>query len=166
MKQYQKKSWLWQEYIDNKRSLRAIADECGSSHTTIYRHLRLFGIPIRTQKESVTRKGAQRPQKRKTQTVQEYVEKLKKLDEAIEEVKEWREIIKALKGQPSEFYVSPSEAEANRLKGHAEQRRLDREKLLEDEAFEKRRRGDTGAWHTGDWREQLEDIMYDLGEKI
>ena len=89
MKQYQKKSYLRQAYIDEKRSARDMADECGCSHVTIYRHLRAFNIPIRTQKESIKKKPPQK-QKKKV-TMREYLLNLNKLNEILEELRESRE---------------------------------------------------------------------------
>jgi len=115
MRKYQKKSYLRQAYIDEKRSARDIGDECGCSHVTIYRHLRAFNIPIRTQKESIKKKQPLKPVKKKV-TMREYLLKLNKLDEILEELRETQEIIKLLKGEPSEYSVTEAQAEQNRLK--------------------------------------------------
>lgn len=133
MKQYENEAWLWQEYVDGKRSTRDIADECQCSHTTIYRHLRLFGIPIRTQKESVTRKQLQKPKKKVT--MREYLLNLNKLDEILEELRETQEIIKALKGEESEYSVTEAQAEQNRLKAGYKARAEELKALRQQSAF-------------------------------
>jgi len=158
MKQYENEAWLWQQYADEKRSARSIADECGSSHTTIYRHLRLFGIPIRPQRESIARK---QPQKQKI-TMREFLLKLKKIDEAIEELREWQEIIKALKGEESDFYVSPSEAERNRLRDFRKARAEELQKMRK----ELKQNSDIDSWQHNEHEEWLARLMFEQDERI
>jgi len=154
MKQYQRKAWLWSAYIDEKRSARDIGDECGCSHVTIYRHLRAFNIPIRTQKESIKRKQPQK-QKKKV-TMREYLLRLNELDKILEELRETQEIIKALKGEESEFYVSESQAEQNRLAGHGKARAKELQDLRQQIKQENLKEG--GSWSFGTPDEQMRAI--------
>jgi len=154
MKQYQRKGWLWSAYIDEKRSARDMADECGCSHTTIYRHLRAFNIPVRAQLESIKRK---QPQKQKKKiTMREYLLNLNKLNEILEELKETQEIIKALKGEESEFYVSESQAEQNRLKAGYRARAKELQNLRQQIKQENLKEG--GSWSFGTPDEQMRAI--------
>jgi len=164
MKAYENEAWLWEAYVDEEKSLRQVADELGCGRTTILRKLKSFGIPVRSKGESRSRE----PQKaaRRTQTLREAFDKRIALDKLVAELEETQELIKALKGEESDYYVSPADIEANKKAAYEKQRAEREKKLREDEEFEKRRRGDTGAWHAGDWREQLEDIMYKLGERL
>lgn len=154
MKQYQRKSWLWSAYIDEKRSARDIGDECGVSHSTIYRHLRAFNIPVRGQLESIKKK---QPLKQKKKiTMREYLLNLNKLNEILEELKETQEIIKALKGEESEFYVSESQAEQNRLKAGYRARAKELQNLRQQIKQENLKEG--GSWSFGTPEEALRDI--------
>ena len=154
MKQYQREAFLWQQYIDEGRSARDIGDECGCSHVTIYRHLRAFNIPIRTQKESIKRKQPQK--QRKKVTIQEYLLKLNELDKILEELRETQEIIKALKGEPSEYSVTEAQAEQNRLKAGYKARAEETKALRRQLKQENLREG--GAWSFGALDDQMRDI--------
>ena len=155
MKQYQRKGWLCSAYIDEKRSARDIGDECGCSHVTIYRHLRAFNIPVRAQLESIKKKQPQEPVKKKV-TVREYLLNLNKLDEILEELRESQEIIKALKGEESEFYVSESEAEQNRLKAGYKARAKETKALRQQIKQENLKEGGSWSFRTPD--EQMRAI--------
>ncbi len=163
MKQYQRKSWLWQAYVDEKRSARDMADECNCSHTTIYRQLRAFNIPVRAQLESIKKKQPQEPVKKKV-TLREYLLNLNKLNEILEELRETQEIIKALKGEESDFYVSESEAEQNRLKAGYKARAEELKALRQQIKQENLREG--GAWSFGTPSEQMRAIEEDHEEPI
>lgn len=154
MKQYQRKSWLWSAYIDEKRSARDIGDECNCSHTTIYRHLRAFNIPVRAQLESIKKK--QPLKQKKKVTMREYLLKLNELDEILEELRETQEIIKALKGEPSEYSVTEAQAEQNRLKAGYKARAEETKALRRQLKQENLREG--GAWSFGALDDQMKDI--------
>jgi len=160
MKQYQKKSYLWQAYIDEKRSARDIGDECGCSHVTIYRHLRAFNIPVRGQLESIKRK--QPLKQKKKVTVQEYLLNLNKLNEIFEELRETQEIIKLLKGEESEYSVTETQAEQNRLKAGYRARAEELKALRQQIKQENLREG--GSWSFGTPDEQMRDIEYQDAE--
>lgn len=154
MKQYQREAWLWQAYIDEKRSARDIGDECGVSHSTIYRYLRMFGIPVRAQIESIKKK--QPLKQKKKVTMREYLLNLNKLNEILEELKQTEEIIKLLKGEPSEYSVTEAQAEQNRLKAGYKARAEETKALREQLKRENQRDG--GSWSFGSPGEQLLDI--------
>jgi len=155
MKQYQRKGWLWSAYIDERRSARDIADECNCSHTTIYRHLRAFGIPVRAQLESIKREQPQ--EQKKKVTVREYLLNLNKLDKVLEELRETQEIIKLLKGEPSEYSVTEAQAEQNRLKAGYRARAEELKALRQQIKQENEREG--GSWSFGTPDEQMGDIQ-------
>jgi len=162
MKQYQRKSWLWQAYVDEKRSARDIAEQVGVSHTTIYRHLRAFGISVRGQLESIKKK--QPLKQKKKVTMREYLLNLNKLNEILEELRETQEIIKLLKGEPSEYSVTESEAERNRLAGHGRARAEELKALRKKLEQENQREG--GSWSFGLAGEQLLDITEEHEEPV
>lgn len=162
MKQYQRKVYLRQAYVDEKRSTRDIANECCCSHTLIYKHLKMFNIPIRTLKESMKRKQM-KPAKKKTQTIQEYLEKLKKFEAAVEEIKELDEIIKALRGEESDFNVTEAQAEQNRLRDFRKARAEELQALKRQIEFEKER---GSSWSVGVPEELIEYIEDSLEEPI
>ncbi|MBA7619511.1 hypothetical protein ES703_26850 [subsurface metagenome] len=162
MKFYQNENFLWKCFVDERMSLREIADEAGCSHETVRSQLQFFGIK-RPKEESVNKKKP----KKQTQTLKEAFDKVQERDKLIDEAVELGEIIKVLEGKPSTYVSpSPSEVEANRQKAHAEARKERYQKLKEDEEYERRRRGATGDWHVGNVEQELADIMYDLGERI
>lgn len=163
---YLSREFLEREYVGNRRGCSSIADEIGCSATLVLDYLKKFGIKRRTRLEAISKQSEKLGKKKPTQTVQEAVQKLAKLDKMIEELKELNELQKALKGLPSNYYVSESEMERNRQKAYAEQRRKREKELKEDEAFERRKRGDTGDWHCGDVEEELAGILYDQKERI
>ncbi len=156
MKQYQRKAWLCSAYIDEKRSARDIGDECGCSHVTIYRHLRALNIPVRGQLESIKKKQPLKPVKKKV-TLREYLLNLNKLDEILEELRETQEIIKLLKGEPSEYSVTEAQAEQNRLKAGYRARAKELQALRQQIKRENLREG--GSWSFGTPDEQLGDIQ-------
>jgi len=154
MKLYQRKGWLYSAYIDEKRSARDIADECDCSHTTVYRYLRRFGIPVRPQKESIKKK--QPLKQKKKVTMREYLLNLNKLNEILEELRETQEIIKLLKGEPSEYSVTEVQAEQNRLKAGYRARAEETKVLRRQLKQENQREG--GSWSFGTPDEQMRDI--------
>lgn len=161
---YQDESWLWKSYVDEKMSLREIADEAGCSYQTIYRYLKLFGIPVRTQLESISKDEQPEKAVKKTQTVQEAFQTVAKLEKLVAEVEELEELIKALKGEPSSYHVSESEAEHNRQVAHGKARKERYRQMEEDLKYEKQKRG--GATHCGDVRDELYEILELTGDKI
>lgn len=161
MKLHQSEVWLREQYVVERRSCRDIAEELGVSHTMIYGYLKKFNIPTRSRIESVSK--VKKLVKKKTQTSQEYVEKLAELKKLIGEVVELRELQKALKGEESEFHVSESEAEQNRLASHGKIRKKEREELKRRLELEKE--GDD-SWHTGDVDDQLHALQERYGGKI
>lgn len=161
MKQYQRKSWLWSAYIDEKRSARDMADECNCSHTTIYRHLRAFNIPVRAQLESIKKKQPQKPVKKKV-TTREYLLNLKKLNKIFDELRETQEIIKLLKGEPSEYSVTEAQAEQNRLKAGYKARAEETKALRRQLKQENLREG--GSWSFGDVNELLHNTLVEHEE--
>lgn len=165
MKFYQDEAWLWKSYVDEKMSLREIADEAGCSYQTIYRYLKLFNIPIRSQLESISKDKQPEKAVKKTQTLKEAFQKVAELNKLVAEVEELEELIKALKGLPSEYSVSESEAERNRQIAHGKARKERYRQMKEDLEYEKRRRGG-GDWHRGDIRDELYEILELTGDYI
>lgn len=158
MKLYQSEVWLREQYVVERRSCRDIADDCGVAHVTIYRHLRLLGIPTRSRIESVSR--VKKP-KKKTQTTQEFILKLKELDKAIKELEEVQELEKALRGEESN-YTSSEEVRHNLLVAEGKRKKAKIEKLRGELANQKGK----DAWHAGDVDDQLNELQERFGGKI
>lgn len=158
MKFYQDEAWLWKSYVDEKMSMRAVAEEAGCSYQTIFRYLKLFGI-----KRPVS-KPSEEPGK-PTQTLKEAFDKHIALAEALEELEEIQEEKKAYQGLPSNYYVSPADIEANRLKADAEARKERYRQMKEDEEYSKRQSGG-GDWFCGDIRDEMQEILELTGDKI
>lgn len=57
-KPYHDADWLRTEYIDKQRTMQDIGDQFGVNATSIKRYLTRFGIPMRTQAESLRLSGA------------------------------------------------------------------------------------------------------------
>lgn len=59
----QDRSWLFDQYVNKKLTLKTIAAVCGVSKTTVKRYMRAFGIATRDAHESHvgTQRGAQNP---------------------------------------------------------------------------------------------------------
>lgn len=151
MKYYQKKSYLEEEYVNKRRSLRDIADGCGVSHATVHGYLKKFNIPTRSRIESISK--VKKPAKKKTQTLQEFLLKLKELDKVIKELEETQELEKALRGEESN-YTSSVEVERNRQIAEGKRKRARIEKLRQELESAK-----DGATHAGNWIDQLYEIM-------
>ena len=88
--------------------------------------------------------------------------KLQEIEEAIEELREWQEIIKALKGQPSEFYVSESQAEQNRLRDFRKARAEELQKMRK----ELKQNSDIDSWQHNEHEEWLARLLFEQDERI
>jgi DNA-directed RNA polymerase specialized sigma subunit len=44
MKLYQNQAWLRRKYVDERKTAKEIADMCGVTEMTIFRHLEKFGL--------------------------------------------------------------------------------------------------------------------------
>jgi len=53
-KKYQNKKFLWEQYVNQGKCMKRIADRINCNETTIRRWLHSFGIPIRTHTEIFT----------------------------------------------------------------------------------------------------------------
>ena len=160
MKFYQDEAWLWKSYVDEKMSMRQVADEAGCSYITIFRYLKLFGIkrPVSKQPEKPAKP---------TQTLKQAFDKVAELDKLVKEVEELGEIIKVLEGKPSTYVSpSPSEVEANRQIADGKRRTERYRQMAEDEEYSRRQRSGDQPWHTGNVEEEMDAIMYELGERI
>ncbi|MBA7660347.1 hypothetical protein ES703_68349 [subsurface metagenome] len=60
MKKYQNKSWLRKKCLDEKASCESIAWDCNVSRMTIWRWLVRFEIPVRPQREAVSKRWVMR----------------------------------------------------------------------------------------------------------
>lgn len=49
---YKNEAWLREQYLDQRRTLKEIADECGVGRTVVNRFARKFGIELRSRSES------------------------------------------------------------------------------------------------------------------
>ncbi len=76
--------------------------------------------------------------------MREYLVNLNKLDEILEELRETQEIIKLLKGEPSEYSVTEAQAEQNRLKAGYKARVEELKALREQLKRENLKEG--GSW--------------------
>lgn len=161
MKFYQSKSYLEEEYVNQRRSCRDIADELGVSPATIHHYLRLFGVPTRSRIEAISK--VKKPKVKKTQTVQEFIKKLVKLDKLVAEVVELRELKKALRGEES-YYCLPEEAERNRRVADGKRRAED----LRERRRKIRKENLEGSVHScvGTHEEWLAEIQERFGGKI
>jgi len=56
MKKHKNKKWLEIQYLRKRRSTESIAWECNVSRMTIYRWLVRFEIPVRPQREAVSKR--------------------------------------------------------------------------------------------------------------
>ena len=88
--------------------------------------------------------------------MREYLLKLNELDKILEELRETQEIIKLLKGEPSEYSVTEAQAEQNRLKAGYKPRAEETKALRRQLKQENQREG--GSWSFGTPGEQLLDI--------
>ena len=162
MKFYQNENFLWKCFVDERMSLREIADEAGCSHETVRSQLQFFGIK-RPKEESVNKKKP----KKQTQTLKEAFDKVQERDKLIDEAVELGEIIKVLEGKPSTYVSpSPSEVEANRQIADGKRRTERYRQMAEDEEYSRRQRSGDQPWHTGNVEEEMDAIMYELGERI
>ena len=145
-------NFLKREYEESKRSCLDIGREIGCSSVTVHNYLKKFSIPRRSKFEMLTKKRAALTKEQKMKRREKLLAKANKL---IAEVRHLQDRMK--------YPLSPTEKEANRLKGHAKQKRLALEKLKRELEFDNQRDG--GAWHTGDWRDQLYEIMEHTRDK-
>lgn len=148
MKFYQKKYYLEEEYVNKRRSIRDIADDCGVSHPTIHRHLRLLGVPIRSRIESISK--VKKPKKELTAEELEGRKRdlLKRQLKLAEEVKELGDSLK--------YPLSRAQAQQNRRIEAGKREKLELKKRRGQLEADNVREG--GAWAFGDARDQMGDF--------
>lgn len=151
-KRYLTHSFLVEQYVNQRRSCLDIAREVGCDPKTVRNYLKKFKIKVRTQVESVSKKKRVETEEEKMKRREKLLAKANKL---IAEVRLLQDRMK--------YPLSPTEKEANRLKAHAKQKRLALEKLQRELEFDNQR--ESGAWHTGDWRDQLFEMMEHTRDK-
>jgi len=151
-KRYLTHNFLKREYEENKRSSVDIAEDVGCDPKTVRRYLKKFGIKMRTQVESVSKKKHVETEEQKMKRREKLLAKANKL---IAEVRHLQDRMK--------YPLSSTEKERLRLRDHAKQKRLALEKLKRELEFDNQR--ESGAWHIGDWRDQLLDIMEHTRDK-
>jgi len=144
-------SFLKREYEENKRSSVDIAQEVGCDPKTVRRYLKKFGIKMRTQVESVSKKKRVETEEEKMKRREEMIKQADKL------MKEGRALLK-------ESRLSPTEREQLRLKEGYKRKKKELKKLQEKIRLENQRA--TGSWTHDEVAEQLAEIMYQQGEKI
>ena len=154
-KRYLTHNFLKREYEENKRSCLDIAREVGCSGVTVHSYLKKFKIPRRSRLEAISKKIEEKQKLTKEEKMKRREKLLAKANKLMAEVRHLQDRMK--------YPLSPTEKEANRLKGHAKQKRLALEKLQRELEFDNQRDG--GAWHTGDWRDQLYEIMEHTRDK-
>lgn len=150
-KRYLTYSFLKREYEENKRSCLDIAREVGCSSVTVHNYLKKFSIPRRSKIEALTKKRVALTEEQKMKRREKLLAKANKL---IAEVRHLQDRMK--------YPLSPTEKEQLRLRDHAKQKRLALEKLKRELEFDNER---GTAWHVGDWRDQLLDIMEHTRDK-
>ena len=148
-KRYLTYSFLKREYEENKRSCLDIAREVGCSSVTVHNYLKKFDIPRRSKIEALRKKHVE-TEEQKMKRRAELIAKANKL------IAEMRHLQYRMK-----YPLSYTEKEQLRLRDHAKQKRLALEKLKRELEFDNER---GTAWHTGDWRDRLFEIMEDQGE--
>ena len=151
-KRYLTHNFLKREYEENKRSCLDIAREVGCSSVTVHNYLKKFNIPRRSKIEALTKKRAALTEEQKMKRREKLLAKANKL---IAEVRHLQDRMK--------YPLSSTEKERLRLRDHAKQKRLALEKLKRELEFDNQR--ESGAWHIGDWRDQLLDIMEHTRDK-
>lgn len=154
-KRYLTHNFLVEQYVNQRRSCLDIAREVGCSGVTVHNFLKKFNIPRRSRMEAISKK---REEKKKLTEEEKMKRREKLLAKANKLIAEMRHLQDRMK-----YPLSPTEKEANRLKDHAKQKRLALEKLQRELEFDNQR--ESGAWHTGDWRDQLLDIMEHTRDK-
>lgn len=151
-KRYLTHNFLKREYEENKRSCLDIAREVGCSSVTVHNYLKKFNIPRRSKIEALTKKRAALTEEQKMKRREKLLAKANKL---IAEVRHLQDRMK--------YPLSATEKEQLRLRDHAKQKRLALEKLQRELEFDNQR--ESGAWHIGDWRDQLFEMMEHTRDK-
>lgn len=154
-KRYLTHNFLKREYEENKRSCLDIGREVGCSGVTVHNFLKKFNIPRRSRLEAISKKREEKKKLTEEEKMKRREKLLAKANKLIAEVRHLQDRMK--------YPLSPTEKEANRLKAHAKQKRLALEKLQRELEFDNQR--ESGAWHTGDWRDQLFEIMEHTRDK-
>ena len=152
MKHYKKKSYLRHEYLDLKRSCQSSAFECSCDPKTIWRWLRIHGIPtrgLRGSRESVE-------VKKKLTEEQKAQRRLELLKGADTLMKEGRALLK-------ESRLSPTEREQLRIQENYSRKKKEEDELRRKIKEEQRR--DT-SWNIGRADEQLAEITQEHEESI
>lgn len=156
MKYYQKKSYLEEEYVNKRRSIRDIADDCGVSHPTIHRHMRLLGVPTRSRIESVSRVKEKKPR-----LTAEELESKKRglLGKLTEQTEELRKLENSLK-----YPLTEAEAQQNRRVESGKRSKEESAKRKREIAFGNKVAED--VWHGDEVGEQMDEIQERFGGKI
>ena len=152
-KRYLTYNFLMEQYVNQRRSCLDIGREVGCSGVTVHNFLKKFNIARRSRLEAISKKREEKKKLTEEQKKERMLEMIKKADELM---REGRALLK-------ESRLSPTEKERLRLRDHAKQKRLALEKLQRELEFDNQR--ESGAWHTGDWRDQLLDIMEHTRDK-
>lgn len=152
MKHYKKESYLRHEYLDLKRSCQSIAFECSCDPKTIWRWLKLHGIPTRGLRGS-----------RESDEVKKKLTEEQKKERRLELLKEADTLMQEGRALLRESRLSPTEREQLRFQENYRRKKKEEEELKR-KIKEEQRRGT--SWHTGSADEQLAEITQEHEESI